>query len=529
MAAVAVALVVGVEVRGGQQARSREIPKVPAALLERPVTLATGIGRAHDAVATKSRSAQSFYDQGLAYLHSYVWIEAARSFHQALREDPALAIAHAGLSLAYTELNDPAAARAAIERARTLAAGANDHDRRHIDARRLQMTAETGDRAALTAYRTALDEALKAFPNDAEFWLLRGNAESPDPADRGQGSVASAIPFYEKARALAPDADAPLHFLTHAYENNRQTQTSATFSEQYAKAAPSIPHAQHMHGHALAHRGEVAAAVTAYEAADRLERAYLSAEKIPAEYDWHHEHNLDLLGASYAYLGRMQKAEQTFKEAFNLPTALAVQAFNKRIYPAFLTSRGRFADAHAAAAVLIGHPASFARVAGQIAEAHAFMSARQLKEAADASNAALRDLRASPPVANLAAGAFAILQGEFLLRSNQRERGEAMLRQAVRQLRTLTGPDAHMDTVFTLDGLAKAMRDAGLWDLAAWVAGQMIEYDPNYAGAQYASALAREHAGDINGARQQFAAAVRLWSTADADLPELRLARDKSR
>ena len=41
----------------------------------------------------------------------------------------------------------------------------------------------------LAAYRKALDSAIAAFPNDAEFVLLRGIAESPDPADRGQGLV----------------------------------------------------------------------------------------------------------------------------------------------------------------------------------------------------------------------------------------------------------------------------------------------------------------------------------------------------
>ncbi len=49
--------------------------------------------------------AQRFYDQGLAYLHNYVWIEAARSFHQALESDANLALAHVGLSYAYIELN----------------------------------------------------------------------------------------------------------------------------------------------------------------------------------------------------------------------------------------------------------------------------------------------------------------------------------------------------------------------------------------------------------------------------------------
>jgi tetratricopeptide (TPR) repeat protein len=529
IATIAAALIV-VDASAAQQAQSlREIPKVPSDLLARPVTLAKGIGHAHDAVGTKSQSAQAFYDQGLAYLHSYVWIEAARSFNQVLREDPSLAIAHAGLSLAYTELNDPAAARAAIERAQTLGAAANDHDKRHIEARRLQMAAETGNAAALSAYRAFLDEALKALPNDVEFWLLRGNAASPDPADRGQGSVAPAIPFYDKARALAPDADAPLHFLTHAYENNRDTARSAAWSAQYAKAAPSIPHAHHMHGHVLVGMGQVAAAIAEYESADRIERAYLASEKIAAQFEWHHEHNLDLLAASYAYLGRMQQAEQAFKEAFALPTALAVQAFNKRNYPAFLTSRGRVDAARTAAAALVAHPSSFARVAGHIEAARALMGAHRPKEAADASNAALTEVRSSPPVGGIAAAPFAIMQSEFLIRTNQRERGEPMLRQAVRRLRTLTGPDSHMDTVFTLEAIARAMREAGAWDLAAWVAGQMIEYDPNYAGSQFASALSLEREGNTNAARQAFTAAVRLWASADADLAELRLAREKSR
>ena len=538
---------VSIAAAGGLQP-PREIPKVPADLLSRPVSIAKGIGHAHDAVGTASKPAQALYDQGLAYLHSYVWIEAARAFNQALRDDPTLAIAHAQLSLALTELNAPVEAHAALERARVLSAKAdrgagapgeadrgtgapgvaNAHDRRHIEARRLQMAAEDHpSEAALAAYRTALDEALKAFPNDAEFWLLRGNAESPDPADRGQGSVAGSIRYYEKARALAPEDDAPLHFLTHAYENSRNSDAALSFSEQYAKAAPSIPHAQHMHGHVLLGRGRVGEAVTAFEAADRIDRAYLTAEKIPAEYEWHVEHNLDLLGASYAYLGRMQKAEQAFKDGFALPTALAVQAFNKRNYPAFLIARGRFDDARAAAATLAAHPSSFARVAGQMEDARALMGAR--KPAADAINAALTVIRSSPPAGAFAAGPFTILQGEYFVLANQRTRGEPMLRQAVQKLRLLTGPDAHMDALFTLEDIARSMREAGAWDLAAWAAGQMMEYDPDYAGAHFASALALEKTGNAAGARTAFAAAARLWSGADPALPELQLAKQKSR
>src|SRR5215831_14469682 len=94
------------------------MPALPRELIERPLPIRTGIGTAHDAVSTRDPQAQAYYDQGLAYLHSYVWIEAARSFHQALRLDSTLAMADVGLSYAYVELSAPAEAKASLDRAR---------------------------------------------------------------------------------------------------------------------------------------------------------------------------------------------------------------------------------------------------------------------------------------------------------------------------------------------------------------------------------------------------------------------------
>ena len=95
---------------------------VPDEILERPLPLRDGIGKAHEEVTTTSKNAQAYYDQGLAYLHSYVWIEAARSFHQALRLDAKLAMAQLGLSYALGELGDSAGARQASQQASALAA-----------------------------------------------------------------------------------------------------------------------------------------------------------------------------------------------------------------------------------------------------------------------------------------------------------------------------------------------------------------------------------------------------------------------
>ena len=105
--------------RGQATARAESL----AAIVQRPVPLRDGIGRAHETVTTSSKTAQAFYDQGLAYLHSFFWIEAARSFNEALRADKGVALAHVGVSYALAELGDAAGARAAAARAQALAEG----------------------------------------------------------------------------------------------------------------------------------------------------------------------------------------------------------------------------------------------------------------------------------------------------------------------------------------------------------------------------------------------------------------------
>ena len=485
-------------------------------LAQRPVVLRTGIGAAHDPAASASPKAQAFFDQGLAYLHSFVWIEAARSFNQALRLDDQLSLAHLGLTMAYAELNAAPAARAALQRAQ--AAARTEHDRRHVAARALQMAAEAApaDAAKLAAYRAALDEALVRFAADEELWLQRGQAESPDPAERGQGSVAGSVQYYEKALALAPDHFAAHHYLTHAYENLGRAQEALTQGATYAKMAPSVPHARHMDGHNLRRAGRIDEAIAAFEAADALEHAYFAAEQVPVEYDWHYQHNLDLLATSYQYVGRMRKAEALFARAFAIPSSLLVQEFNKREWPEFLLARGRANDALAAAGVMAAHRSPVVSAAGHVEAGRARLALGQFKAAADDANTALRLMRGAEG-AGIVATPLQALQGEFLLRTGKQAQGRPMLEAVVRTARALPGPDAWAQTLFTIEAIARAAREVGDWDFAAWAARQMFEHDPNYAGTHAALALVAEHRGDAQTARAERALVEQYWKNADPD------------
>jgi tetratricopeptide (TPR) repeat protein len=505
------------------QHAAHTMPPLARDVLERPLPLRTGIGSAHDAVSTRDPQAQAYYDQGLAYLHSYMWVEAARSFHQAMRLDSKLAIAGVGLSYAYVELNAPAEARAALDRARGLASGASEHDRRHIELRAAQTAAEDGPRdgVRLTAYRQALDAALAKWPDDVELWLLRGLAESNDAAERGQGSPPGSVRFFERAVTLAPKQFAAHHYLTHAFENAGRTSDALAQGEAYARMAPQVPHARHMLGHELRRSGRIAEAIAEFEAADRLEVAYLEQEHVPAAHVWHYHHNLDLLATSYQYVGRIAKAEELLKKSFAIPSNSVQQEFNKREWPVFLLARGRASEALAAAGEMASHTSPLVSAIGHVEAGEARLALKEPRAATDEANTALRLMRSSPEGAGLVASALRQLQGELLLRRGQRDEARAALQQVAKDVRAAPGPDAWVQALFTLEAIARTAREGGDWEFAQWASQQMLEHDPNYAGSHYALGLVARHNGNKAAARSAFERARTLWAHGDPGLPEL--------
>ena len=339
---------------------------IPEDLLERAVPLRKDIGNSHEPVTTRSPEAQAYYDQGLNYLESYVWIEAARSFHQALRLDPKLAMAYIGLSRVYSGLDDPKGARQFFEKARELAPGASARERRRIDIREQQLAAmeDLTDVVKFQAYKKSIDQALVADLEDPQLWLLRANAEEPTAAGRGQRGNAASVAFYERVLRLVPDHASAHHHLVHTYETIGQIDNALEHGEQYARLAPSIPHATHMWGHDLRRVGRVDDAIAQFLKTDALERSYYNAEGIEARFDWHHKHNLDLLAASYQYKGQMKRAEQLQREANALSPTDAYGVFSLRDWPNFLNHRARYAEALDAAEALAKAPYPPSRAVG---------------------------------------------------------------------------------------------------------------------------------------------------------------------
>jgi hypothetical protein len=70
--------------------------------------------------------------------------------------------------------------------------------------------------------------------------------------------------------------------------------------------------------------------------------------------------------------------------------------------------------------------------------------------------------------------------------------------------------------------MARGAREAGDWDLAAFVASQMLDHDAAYGGSHLALALVLAQKGDTAGAARESGTARSDWRDADPDLPELK-------
>lgn len=310
---------------GEQEASPAGSMPVPplSSLLARPIGLLKGQGTLHREVSTQSRTAQEFYDQGLALLASYSWVDAARSFHQALREDPALAVAMAGLARAERGLGETVPARRSLRAAELAAAAPTvaESDRRWVELAVLQQWAidapEGEAERRAREYRRGVEAYLRSYPRDPDGFVRRGDADS-GPAGQGQTGGEGSLRWYRAAISLAPDHLAAHHHLAHSLENLGRPAEGLEHALRFAALAPAAPHAQHLVGHLLPPLGRWREAVEWFEKADRLHRRRFERERLAPETDWHFGHNLNLLAAARWQLSKTTEAEALWHQAFAL-------------------------------------------------------------------------------------------------------------------------------------------------------------------------------------------------------------------
>jgi tetratricopeptide (TPR) repeat protein len=267
-------------------------------------------------ISTSSKECQALFNQGLGFLYSYVWMEAARSFETATRADPDCAIAWWGLSRALEHWGK-SNANQALQKANELKDRANPREQALILARMQEKGLAPGvgnsEPRKLAAIQT-IDNLLALYDDDEEGWMYR--ARLAGGAGMFGGQVGSA-PFYKAVLRINPLHPGANHELVHFYENIQRPALGWPYAEKYIESSPGIPHPFHMQAHLATRLGRWDKTSDRSARAIELERAYHKTMNVPPSQDHQYNHHLEILTLSLIHDGRFREARAIKEEALS--------------------------------------------------------------------------------------------------------------------------------------------------------------------------------------------------------------------
>ncbi|MBI2804321.1 MAG: hypothetical protein HYX68_04975 [Planctomycetes bacterium] len=270
-------------------------------------------------VSTDSAACQTYFDQGLAFYYSYVWMEAARSFETAVKHDPNCALAWWGLSKACEKWGRAAYAPP-LKKAQDLMAHANEREQRLIKARLQEKGLLDGikvqDRRAEA--RKTLDELLTLHDDDEEGWFARTQVTDGPNA---------AVPYFKALLRINPQHPGAHHELVHHYENIRRPALGWPHADGYVNSSPGIPHALHMQAHLAMRIGKWEKTTDRSARAIVLQEAYHKLMAVPPNDDWQFSHHLETLMQSLIHDGRFKEAHAIRKKCEGYQYTQRVQWF----------------------------------------------------------------------------------------------------------------------------------------------------------------------------------------------------------
>jgi Tfp pilus assembly protein PilF len=274
-------------------------------------------------ITTTSPECQAFFDQGLGYFYSYVWMEAARSFETALQHDPENPMAWWGLSRALEKWSKSNHTQA-LEKAHHFLDRASQRERLLVVARLQEkgLWPGVGPTERRPAATKTLDELLALYDDDEEAWYARAEL-----ADAG----VQRVPLFKALLRLDPLHPGANHELVHFFDNYRRPALGWPYAEQYIKSSPGIPHAFHMQAHLGTRIGRWDKSTEYSARAVELERAYHKEMNVPAKQDSQYSHHLEVLTRSLVHDGRFREARAAKTEGSGLGYRFTVPWFRLHV------------------------------------------------------------------------------------------------------------------------------------------------------------------------------------------------------
>ncbi len=313
-----------------------------------------GLGELHFPVTTSVLDSQRFFDQGLRLTYGFNHSEALRAFKEAVRLDPANAMAWWGWALVLgPNLNLPMVPEMAPRAWRAISAamerrgGVSERERAYIEALARRYSAEPGaERSVLDrAYAEAMGELVERYPDDLDaatlyaaalmdltpwdYWYPDGGAKPG--TERFLGVLESVID-------RDPDHIGALHYYIHAVEARHPERGEAS-ADRLAGLAPGAGHLVHMPSHIYMRLGRYADSWESNVKAVEADEAYITQCRAQGIYPLaYYPHNIHFLAWAAMSQGRSAAAlEASRKVAAAIPQTLAADKNLWAIYETFLS------------------------------------------------------------------------------------------------------------------------------------------------------------------------------------------------
>jgi hypothetical protein len=523
-------------------------PPPSAAPTTRGAPLFDNLGHYHKAVTTRSERAQRYFDQGLTLTYAFNHAEAARSYGEAARLDPACAMAWWGVALSYgPNINkpmDPADAPKAWEalsKARELATGVSEPERAYIDALSKRYAEHPPqDRGALDhAYADAMRELALRYVDDPDAaTLFAESLMDLSPWDywtkdaRPKPETKELLAALERVIAQHPDHPGANHYYIHAVEAVEPEKGLAS-ADRLLHYAPGAGHLVHMPAHIYLRLGLYREASVANELAAKADQSYIAQCKAQGYYPaMYYPHNVHFLWYTNAMEGRSQAslaaAQEIARHAGHIKIAEA-----ERFAPLVSLVQVRFGRWNEALAQpAVPEDQRFAAAMSHYTRGLA-LAAKNQADAADAELAALRHTADAPDVTSIDTPQFPAsrllqiaahdLAGQAALRKGNPDQAIAELTKAVELEDELPYMEPPYSYIPMRHGLGAALLAAGRTADAEKVYREDLRRHPNNGWALFGlseTLRARGNADAADAVRAQFQQA---WIRADVKITSSRL------
>lgn len=294
--------------------------------------LFAGLGAHHRKVTTSSAEAQKWFDQGLVFAFAFNHDEAIRSFAEAARLDPDMAMAWWGKALCHgphinNAVMDEAGSKSAweaLQRALALREKATAPERdliealqfRYADPAAGKLPLSTEERRPLDkAYADAMMRVHSRHPLDADIatlyaeslmdlrpWDLWGKDGTPRP------ETPEVVRVLEIAMKAVPGHPGANHLYIHAVEASPNPEKAVPAAERLRTISPGAGHLVHMPAHIFARVGRWEDASQSNRDAIKADAAYRKLSPRQGFYHVYMAHNHGFLSFSCMMQGRSKEA-----------------------------------------------------------------------------------------------------------------------------------------------------------------------------------------------------------------------------